>query len=51
MTASPLTVIPQKSTGVPITQPDKIILMNKSCFLIIKKKKKIVITFFKTIFM
>jgi hypothetical protein len=38
MTARPLTVIPPKCTGVPITQPEKIILMYKSFFLIFKKK-------------
>jgi hypothetical protein len=32
MTARPLTVISTKFTGVPITQPDKIILMYKSFF-------------------
>jgi hypothetical protein len=39
MTACPLTVIPPKCTGVPITQPVKIILLYKSFFLIFKKKK------------
>jgi hypothetical protein len=49
MTAGPLTVIPPKCTGVPITQPEKIILMYKSFFLIFKKNKNIfVIT--KTVF-
>jgi hypothetical protein len=48
MTARPLTVIPPKCTGV-LTQPEKIILMYKSCFLIFKKNKNIfVIT--KTVF-
>jgi hypothetical protein len=32
MTARPLTVIPLKCTGVPITQPKKIILMYKRFF-------------------
>jgi hypothetical protein len=45
MTARPLTVIPPKYTAVPITQPDKIILMYKRFFLIFKKKfKKIIIS-------
>jgi hypothetical protein len=39
MTACPLTVIPTKYKGVPITQPEKIILMYKSFFLIFKKIK------------
>jgi hypothetical protein len=40
MIACPLPVIPPKCTGVPINQPEKIILINKIFFLIFKKKKK-----------
>jgi hypothetical protein len=40
MTACPLTVIPLKCTGVPITQLKKIILMYNSFFLIFKQIKK-----------
>jgi hypothetical protein len=32
MTPRPLIVTPPKCTGVPITQPEKIILMYKSVF-------------------
>jgi hypothetical protein len=41
MIARPLPVIPLKCTGVPITEPEKIILMYKSVFwiLILKNKK------------
>jgi hypothetical protein len=37
MTACPLTVIPLKCTGEPITQLEKKKLMYKSFFLIFKK--------------
>jgi hypothetical protein len=39
MTACPLTVILPKCTGVPITQPEKIILCTKVFFDFQKKKK------------
>jgi hypothetical protein len=46
MTARPPTVIPLKWTGVPITQPEKIILMYKS-FFFFSKKIKIFLLFLK----
>jgi hypothetical protein len=39
MIACPLPVIPLKFTGVPITQPEEIIIMYKSFFLFSKKIK------------
>jgi hypothetical protein len=39
MIARPLPVIPLKCTGVPITQPEKIILMYKRFFSFSKKIK------------
>jgi hypothetical protein len=47
MTACHLPVIPLKYTGVPITQPEKIILMYKTFFLIFKKNKNIFVIFIK----
>jgi hypothetical protein len=49
MTACPLTVIPPKCAGVPINQPEKIILMYNCVFLIFKKNKNIFVIS-KTVF-
>jgi hypothetical protein len=43
MIACPLSVIPPKFTGVPITQPEKIILIYKSIFFDFQKKKKLLL--------
>jgi hypothetical protein len=50
MIACPLPVIPPKCTGVPITQPEKIILMYKSVFFFIFKKNKYIFVINKAIF-